>query len=121
MMENVKILAQPFWAHHSWSEYQSRFTSYPPQTDLLIMVSFNSVFLLLVAFTRILAAPHDLTPRQTITSSQTGTNGGYYYMFYTDGKATVDYTNEAGGEYNVKWSGSGDFVAGKGWATGSAR
>ncbi|KAH7321912.1 xylanase A [Rhexocercosporidium sp. MPI-PUGE-AT-0058] len=85
------------------------------------MVSFTSALLLFVASAGVLAAPHELATRQTITSSKTGTNGGYYYMFYTDGKATVDYTNEAGGEYNVKWSGNGDFFAGKGWATGSAR
>lgn len=42
-------------------------------------------------------------------------------MFYTDGSSDVIYTNEAGAEYNVKWYGNGDFVAGKGWATGSAR
>jgi len=63
---------------------------------------------------------HNLEARQAITSSQTGTNGGYYYSFYNGG-ANVDYYNDAAGEYSVTWDGGGDFVAGKGWNPGSAQ
>ncbi|KAJ7690804.1 glycosyl hydrolases family 11-domain-containing protein, partial [Mycena rosella] len=62
-----------------------------------------------------------LSKRQSLTSSSTGTNGGYYYSFWTDGGAQVTYTNKAGGEYGVTWSGNGNFVAGKGWMPGAAR
>lgn len=55
------------------------------------------------------------------TPSSTGTNNGYYYSFWTDGGADVTYTNGAGGEYSVTWSGSGNFVGGKGWNPGAAR
>ncbi|KZT52541.1 glycoside hydrolase family 11 protein [Calocera cornea HHB12733] len=65
--------------------------------------------------------PAELAERQTITTSQTGTNNGYYYQLWTAGTGTVDYTNGAAGQYSVKWSKVGDFVAGKGWSTGSAR
>jgi len=69
----------------------------------------------------VLAAPTDVTKRQTITTSQTGTNGGYYYSFWTEGTGTVDYTNGADGEYSVTWTNAGDFTAGQGWSTGAAR
>ncbi|KAJ9364982.1 xylanase G1 [Paecilomyces variotii] len=65
-----------------------------------------------------------LTTRQyqSLTSSSTGTDGGYYYSFYTNSDS-VTYTNLGGGDYNVTWDGSGsfDFVAGKGWNPGSER
>jgi len=56
-----------------------------------------------------------------ITTSQTGTNNGYYYEFWTNGGGSVDYENGSGGEYSVKWTNCGDFTSGKGWSTGSAR
>lgn len=65
----------------------------------------------------------DLTARQAITSSQTGTYDGYYYSFWTNGDGTVDYTNTGAGAYSVTWSNSdgGDFTAGVGWNPGSAQ
>lgn len=50
-----------------------------------------------------------LVARQSITSSQTGTNNGYYYSFWTDGGAQVTYSNGAAGSYSVTW---GDGVRG---------
>ena len=56
------------------------------------------------------------------TPSSTGTNNGYYYSWWTDGQADVTYTNGAGGQYSVNWSGNrGNFVGGKGWNPGSVR
>ena len=54
--------------------------------------------------------------------ASTGTNNGYYYSFYNSGDASsVSYTNKAAGEYSVDWTDCDNFVAGKGWSTGSAR
>lgn len=85
------------------------------------MVSFSSLFLGLGAVAGVLATPVDLVKRPSLTSSKTGTDGGFYYSFYTDGKSDVVYTNEGTGKYSVKWSGSGDFTSGKGWNPGSAQ
>ncbi|KAJ0104275.1 glycosylhydrolase 11-2 [Diaporthe amygdali] len=53
----------------------------------------------------------DLVARQS--QSQTGTNNGYYYSFWTDGGSQVTYTNGPGGQYSITW--------GSGWNPGSAR
>jgi endo-1,4-beta-xylanase len=56
---------------------------------------------------------------QTMNSSQTG-NDGYFYSLWTAGSGSISMTECSGGYYNTYWSGIGDFVAGKGWATGSS-
>lgn len=57
--------------------------------------------------------------RQAITSSESGTNNGYYYELWAPGE-TVSYENGDGGEYSVTWSGDYSVIAGKGWNPGSA-
>ena len=90
------------------------------------MFSLNSVFIASLAVAGVLSHPTrvqespDLTIRAG-TPSETGTNNGFFYSFYTDGGGTVTYTNGAAGEYTVDWTDSGDFVAGKGWNPGSAQ
>nr|CDS82508.1 glycoside hydrolase family 11 enzyme [uncultured eukaryote]CDS82518.1 glycoside hydrolase family 11 enzyme [uncultured eukaryote] len=88
------------------------------------MVSFNKIVLALSAAAGVLSFPAangtGLVGRAG-TASSTGTSGGYYYSFYTDGGGTVYYTNGAGGEYSTSWTNNGDFVGGKGWNPGSAR
>jgi endo-1,4-beta-xylanase len=85
------------------------------------MVSFYSVLLSLSTAVGVLASPLDRIHSRSGTPSSSGTNGGYYYMFWTAGTADVVYTNGDGGSYTVDWDGSGDFVAGKGWNPGSAQ
>lgn len=84
--------------------------------------STTSALLASLAAAGVLADAGKLDRRQAIISSETGENGGYYYSFWTDGSGDVSYTNGDGGEYSVTWSGDqGNFVAGKGWSTGSAQ
>lgn len=99
------------------------------------MVSFSSILLAFTAAVSVCAAPVEVLESGMIearseassliqrsgTPSSTGTSGGYYYSFWTDGGAAVTYTNGALGAYTITWGTGGNFVGGKGWATGSAR
>ena len=56
-----------------------------------------------------------------LTSSQTGNNNGYYYSFWTDGGGYTQFCLQSGGRYTSSWSNVGNWVGGKGWATGTNR
>ncbi|KAJ7042961.1 glycosyl hydrolases family 11-domain-containing protein [Mycena alexandri] len=91
------------------------------------MVSFNSLLRVVPFFAAaVYATPSNITSNGTPTilagtPSSTGTSNGYFYSFWTDGGAQVTYTNGPAGEYSISWSGSGNFVGGKGWMPGAAR
>lgn len=88
------------------------------------MKGFSSLVVTFAAVAGALAAPGNTTElfeKRGGTPSSTGSNGGYYYSFWTDGGAQVTYTNKNAGEYSIQWSGNGNFVGGKGWNPGSAR
>ncbi len=50
----------------------------------------------------------------TIVSNQTGTDGGYFYSFWTTGVGSVVMHLDGGSGYTLTWSNVGNFVVGKG-------
>jgi endo-1,4-beta-xylanase len=58
---------------------------------------------------------------QTVTNNGQGTNSGFFYSLFTSsGSSSMTFPNGAG-NYQLKWSGVGDVVGGKGWNPGGNR
>ncbi|KAF5361215.1 hypothetical protein D9757_011753 [Collybiopsis confluens] len=78
-----------------------------------------------IAATIVSALPSNLTERGDLITRQSkpapgeGTFDGFFYSFFTAGTSDVVFTNIAGGQYEIQWDGSGDFVAGQGFNPGS--
>ena len=73
------------------------------------------------AFICITAMYASTASAQCLTSSQTGTNNGYYYSFWKDSPGTVNFCLQSGGRYTSQWSGINNWVGGKGWNPGGRR
>jgi endo-1,4-beta-xylanase len=93
------------------------------------MVAFSSVLLALGSVAAVLASPVNITEREPNflnlitrqTQPGTGTHNGFFYSYWTDGRGSIQYKNEAGGKYSATWSNVGNWVGGKGWNPGGPR
>lgn len=82
----------------------------------------KSLLLSAAAVVGVVSAPSgEIEKRQGTVRPGTGMSNGFYYSYWTDGAGSIQYTNGPGGQYSTKWSNVGNFVAGKGWRTGSAK
>ncbi|KAF7289801.1 Endo-1,4-beta-xylanase [Mycena indigotica] len=61
----------------------------------------------------------DLSARGVQGTGQGTFNGFFWTNFATSGFSSNIFTNIAGGQYKIQWSGSGDFVVGQGFNPGS--
>lgn len=94
------------------------------------MVSLRHLLIAIAGTTAVIAAPTEIAKRapaelakrtETITSSTTGSYGGYYFSCYIESNTGATMTIGTG-TYSLSWSSSStDVVSGIGWATGSAR
>ncbi|KAF2686329.1 glycoside hydrolase family 11 protein [Lentithecium fluviatile CBS 122367] len=91
------------------------------------MVAFSSVLLALGSVASVLASPVNITEAATLNlitravSPGQGTHDGFFYSYWTDGKGSITYNNEAKGKYSATWNNVGNWVGGKGWNPGSPR
>ncbi|KAJ7118816.1 beta-1,4-xylanase from Chaetomium Thermophilum complexed with methyl Thioxylopentoside [Mycena epipterygia] len=88
------------------------------------MVSLTSLLsAVTLAVVGVSALPGNLTHRDFTARAQVspgeGTFDDVFYSFFTAGTSDVTMTNIAGGQYEIQWDGSGDFVAGQGTNPGS--
>lgn len=94
----------------------------------MTMLSFHALLLAAITAMRAAAHPVDeaaivptiLEKREGLATGQ-GTSNGWFYSWWADTTGSHVYNNGAGGSYDITWSGSGNFVGGKGYKTGSAR
>lgn len=86
------------------------------------MVRFNPLLIASMALAAVLASPFELATRDTIvTTSTTGTAGGYYYSCYIESGSGVSM-DIGTGTYTLSWTTAAeDVVAGIGWQTGAVR
>lgn len=85
------------------------------------MLSFMELFIAILVIFGVAAAPSTILEKRQNVRPGTGMSNGFFYSFWTDKAGSVTYNNRAGGGYSVSWNNVGNFVAGKGWKTGSAR
>jgi endo-1,4-beta-xylanase len=99
--------------------YRNDALAHPKGRGRLRLIIGGAWVLALVVAAAIL--PGTANAATTLCSSQTGTNNGYYYSFWTAGGGSVCMTLGSGGNYSTSWSNVNNFVGGKGWSTGSRR
>jgi len=74
----------------------------------------------LLAFAALMFIPGTANAATTITSNTTGTDGGMFYSFWSQTSGQASMTLDGGNGYSTSYNNVDNFVAGKGWATGSS-
>lgn len=100
-MSQSSVLSRPTRRRRSWRQ----------------MLSIGAAGVLAVGTLAVASPAH----AQTVTENSQGTHGGYFYTHWTDSPGTASITLGSGGSYSTQWSNTGNFVSGKGWATGTRR
>jgi endo-1,4-beta-xylanase len=92
-----------------------------------IMLSFSSLVVAATAVLGALAVPRELLRRQNLNGTagtQQGTHDGYFYLLWSDGGSTIQFSLGSGGSYSTSWStpegGGGNWIGGKGWNPGTS-
>jgi len=67
------------------------------------------------------AMPAGAEPARTVTSNETGEQGGFFWSFWTESPGTVSMQLGDAGHYSVRWDKTINFTAGKGWSHGGRR
>ncbi|EAU82258.1 xylanase A [Coprinopsis cinerea okayama7 len=89
------------------------------------MKFLSLVFAVSSAVVGALAVPTDASNSTSLLQARAGTpssegwHDNYFYSWWTDNQGTAYYTNQAGGQYSLQWSGNGNLVGGKGWNPGT--
>ncbi|KAF7300501.1 Endo-1,4-beta-xylanase [Mycena chlorophos] len=86
---------------------------------LALVVTSASALLIPTSEKNITITNNKLASRSTVEQPGSGTYDGMYWASYVTSGFDVIYTNIAGGQYEVQWDGSGDFVVGQGWNPGA--
>jgi endo-1,4-beta-xylanase len=61
------------------------------------------------------------TNEKAITANTTGTDGGYFYSYWTNGNGSVTMYLDGATGFRASWTDCGIFTCGKGWAVGTGR